>query len=77
MWMGLSGFAKRVSRCAACFETGETARRFRGRELRRSEEVGIDSGMFSDMLAWFCGRCAMRGGSVCVCYRLVAKGVEY
>ncbi len=48
-WMSRSGFAKRASTCEACAVTGVRARRFVGRLERGSCEVGIDSGMGSDI----------------------------
>lgn len=49
-----SGFANNASKEAAWEETGVRARFFRGRLERGSEEVGIDSGIGSDisMFAW-------------------------
>lgn len=44
-----SGFANKASREAACEETGVRARFLRGRLERGSEEVGIDSGIGSDI----------------------------
>lgn len=49
--MSVSGLAKRASSCEACAETGVRARRLRGRWERRSYDVGIDSGIGSDILA--------------------------
>ena len=40
---------KSASTCAAVWERGESARFLMGRLERGSAEVGIDSGMFSDM----------------------------
>lgn len=48
--MGMSGFAKRASSWDAWAEVGVRARRFKGRRERGSEDVGIDSGMGSDIL---------------------------
>ena len=45
-----SGFAKRAVTWLACCETGARARRFRGRLERGSWDVGIDSGMGSDII---------------------------
>jgi len=50
MCISRSGFAKRAVRVAAWADTGERALRFVGRRERRSKEVGIDSGIGSDML---------------------------
>lgn len=47
-----SGFAKSASTCADCCETGVRARFLVGRLERGSADVGIDSGMGSDMLAF-------------------------
>lgn len=44
-----SGLAKRASTWADCWEVGVRARFFVGRWERRSEEVGMDSGMGSDI----------------------------
>lgn len=49
MRFGLSGFAKRASILADCLDDGERARFLRGRRDRGSAEVGILSGMGSDM----------------------------
>jgi hypothetical protein len=49
-FMGLSGFAKRASRCADCLLRGERARFLVGWPLRGSRWTGMDSGMFSDMV---------------------------
>ena len=46
-----SGFANKASREAAWEETGVRARFLRGRFDLGSEEVGIDSGIGSDMIA--------------------------
>ena len=46
-----SGLAKRASTCADCCVVGVRARFLVGRWERRSEEVGMDSGIGSDMLA--------------------------
>ena len=50
--MGRSGFAKRASTCADCCDVGVLLLRalLKGRWERRSAEVGMDSGMFSDMM---------------------------
>lgn len=48
--MSRSGFAKRAVREAACAVVGVRARRLRGRWERGSEEVGMDSGMGSDIV---------------------------
>ena len=45
-----SGFANRASTAEDCFEAGDRARLLVGRWLWRSDEVGIDSGMFSDIV---------------------------
>ena len=50
--METSGFAKRASSWFAWAETGVRARRLRGRLERGSADVGIDSGMGSDMMGW-------------------------
>lgn len=50
VWRGRFGLAKRASSCAECFEVGDRARRLRGRFERWSDEVGTDSGMFSDIV---------------------------
>ena len=47
--MSRSGLAKSASTCEACCVTGVRARRLRGRLERGSEEVGMDSGMGSDI----------------------------
>lgn len=44
------GLAKRVVRAEAWAETGVRARFLRGREVRLSKEVGMDSGIGSDIL---------------------------
>ena len=49
MCISRSGFAKRAVRVAAWADAGERALRFAGRRERRSKEVGIDSGIGSDM----------------------------
>ena len=49
MAMSRSGLAKRASTWEACCVTGVRARRLSGRLERGSEEVGIDSGMGSDI----------------------------
>lgn len=49
MDMGLSGLAKRASRCADCLLLGERARFFVAWPLRGSRCTGMDSGMFSDI----------------------------
>lgn len=46
-----SGLAKRASSWEACAEVGVRARRLSGRWERGSKDVGIDSGMGSDMRA--------------------------
>lgn len=48
--MALVGLAKRASRCADCLDVGDRARRFVGRELRGSWEVGIEEGVGPDIL---------------------------
>lgn len=51
-----SGLANREVTAEAWEETGESARRFVGRFERRSWEVGMDSGIGSDMVMvrwWF------------------------
>ena len=48
--MGRSGLAKRALIWDACWWVGVRARRFVGRLERGSEEVGIDSGIGSDIL---------------------------
>lgn len=53
-----SGFEKRAEIVAACSLTGVRARRLRGRLERGSWEVGMDSGIGSDMLV-FEGRMGM------------------
>ena len=50
--MSRSGFANKASTWLACWVTGVRARRLRGRLERRSWEVGMDSGMGSDMVKW-------------------------
>ena len=47
-----SGLAKRASTCADCCEMGVRARFFVGRLERGSADVGMDSGMGSDMLVF-------------------------
>ncbi len=53
--MSRSGFAKRASTWDACCVTGVSARRLRGRLERGSWDVGMDSGMGSDILKSGCG----------------------
>lgn len=48
--MGRSGFANRAVKEAACEEVGVRARRFVGRLECGSEEVGMLSGMGSDIV---------------------------
>lgn len=55
MWMSRSGLAKRASTLEACCERGVRARFLVGRLEWRSEDVGIDSGMGSDMVIVFSG----------------------
>lgn len=50
MAISRSGFAKRASTSAACTVRGVRARFLVGRLERGSAEVGIDSGMGSDMV---------------------------
>ena len=50
MWMSRSGLEKRASTDEAWPSRGVRARFFVGRLERGSAEVGIDSGMFSDMV---------------------------
>lgn len=50
MGVSRSIFAKRASTCEACCVTGVRARRLSGRLERGSAEVGMDSGMGSDIL---------------------------
>ena len=50
MWISRSGFAKRASTCEACAERGVRARFLVGRLDRGSAEVGIDSGIGSDIV---------------------------
>lgn len=53
--IGRSGFRNRASSLEAWRLVGVVARaRFRGRWERRSWDVGIDSGMFSDMFLRGC-----------------------
>ncbi len=63
--MGRSGWAKRASSWADCWETGVRARFLVGRWERRSELVGMDSGIGSDMVCWecdvHCRRCTVYG----------------
>ena len=47
-----SGLENRASTCDAAVDRGERARFLRGRLERGSADVGIDSGMFSDILAF-------------------------
>lgn len=47
-----SGCANSESRCAACLLVGLRARFFRARWERGSADVGIDSGMFSDIFLY-------------------------
>lgn len=64
--IAFSGKAKRCSRCADCLLRGERARFFVAWPLRGSRCVGMDSGMFSDIvdvcvvgrerLRWICAR---------------------
>jgi hypothetical protein len=51
MAMLRSGFAKRASTDEACSPRGVRARFFVGRFERGSADVGMDSGMGSDMVA--------------------------
>lgn len=53
MLISRSGFAKSASTCEDCWPAGVLAIRdfFAGRFERLSALVGIDSGMFSDMLS--------------------------
>jgi len=51
MAMLRSGFAKRASTDEACSPRGVRARFFVGRFERGSADVGIDSGMGSDIVA--------------------------
>lgn len=48
--MAFSGKAKRCSRCADCLLRGERTRFFVAWPLRGSRCVGMDSGMFSDIV---------------------------
>ena len=48
-WITCSGFANRASSCDAFWERGERARFFVGRLERGSAEVGILSGIASDI----------------------------
>ena len=50
MAMSRSGFANKASTWLACWVTGVRARRLRGRLERGSWEVGMDSGIGSDMV---------------------------
>jgi hypothetical protein len=50
MRISWSGLANRASSCAAVWDFGERARFLVGRLERGSAEVGIDSGMGSDIL---------------------------
>lgn len=50
--MSRSGLAKRASTWEACCVTWVRARRLRGRLERGSAEVGMDSGMGSDIFCW-------------------------
>jgi len=50
MRISWSGLANRASSCAAVWDLGERARFLVGRLERGSAEVGIDSGMGSDIL---------------------------
>lgn len=52
MWISRSGFAKRASTWADCAEEGVRARFLVGRCERLSAEVGMDSGIGSDMAVW-------------------------
>lgn len=50
-----SGFLKRLASCADCWDVGERARFLVGRWDRGSIDVGMDSGMFSDIaIVVFC-----------------------
>lgn len=51
--MAASGLAKRASTWEAWAETGVRARRLMGRRERGSADVGIDSGMGSDIFGCF------------------------
>ena len=65
-----SGFAKSASRVAACAETGVRARFLRGRLERGSADVGIDSGIGSDIFPLsrsISPECLLVAGRVCVC----------
>ena len=50
MVISRSGLAKRASTCWFCWEVGVRARFLVGRWERWSREVGIDSGIGSDIL---------------------------
>ena len=50
--MSRSGLAKRAESWVACWVVGVRARRFVGRLERGSWDVGIDSGMGSDIVRW-------------------------
>lgn len=64
MGMSRSGLAKRAVTWEACWEVGVRARRLRGRLERGSWEVGMDSGMGSDIWRdskWFDRSVACQG----------------
>ena len=53
--ISVSGFAKSAVSWEACWETGVKARFLRGRLERRSADVGMASGMGSDMVVRLMG----------------------
>jgi len=72
-----SGLEKRAEREAACAEMGVSMARFlRGRLERGSAEVGIDSGMFSDILC-VPGQQNLKVSVVFLIAVLSVEGVEY
>ena len=72
--MGRSGFAKRASTCADCCDVGVLLLRafLTGRWERRSAEVGMDSGMFSDMMVLCFSLCVSE-----LCVLSYHEGVKY
>ena len=69
MCMSRSGFAKRASTCEACSVRGVRARFLTGRLERGSADVGMASGIGSDIVvrrieSGACGRIAQRPDEV-------------
>lgn len=72
MEMSWSGLEKRASTCDAALERGERARFLMGRLERGSADVGIDSGMFSDIFNCF----VTNSPCVCSCDATKDGGME-